>query len=812
LEPLRIRDRILVAFTMILSVACFALHFKVTVTDGRSGWLLLGASISSPTTEDAYPVIRSVAKDSLLGINWARASGLRPGDRLIRVGDADLRGVGLVGFYARAAEQAGQDHWVKVAVERNGEVREGEWPLVSVPNPPWWAALPLRIAGLAIVVLVFLRAPNSRPARFFLLMVSFLPVQLLPFLGGPRELTDLNIALLGLAPPLSVFFLARFVQTLPDEPGIERRGDRVAAVAGALALLPILSSMMLGTPFPWFVGARALGGYFVVASILTVGRLFLNYRRATPIGGRRIKWLALGFFCAAACSTLAQAAFLWDPYLYWLPPWGGLAGILVPIGLLISVLRFDLFDIDRLFSRTLAFTIPGVVLLAAGLFGLPRVAELLSQATGIASGPSSAVLATALAVAVIPAQRMLRPGIERVLFAARYAIDTAIERLLADLEGGESAESLALLAGERLDAAFHATSHVVYLRDVESHFVPVFARGVDAAPSFDADGPLGAALRGRREVLAGEAAGHVTADARDPFQRAALEAVGVALLLPFHCGAELAGFIGLGARVSGDVYTPTDRTLLGAVGSKLSSQLAQLADRDALARSQDLQGRLRRYVPGAVAEQVEAGADLEGREQEVTVLFIDVRGYSSYAQGKPVGEVFSAISRYTELVTSVVRDAGGAVVEFNGDGMMAVFGAPTLLADKAARALRAGREIAEQLRRERNSEQSFSVGIGIATGSAYVGSIRAADRSIWTALGETTNLAARLQILARDFDASIVIDEATQRLAGVAATLGFERRAAVAIRGREGAENLYCLPIPSADLRSASPSPGSDTR
>ncbi len=792
------RDRILVVLGLTLLVACFALHYKVTVVDGRFGWLLLGASLTSPPTDAEYPAIRSVSPDSLLGQNWARASGLRPGDRLIRMGDADLRGVGVVGVYTRAAEQAGSDHWVRVAVERNGEIREGEWGLAYLPGWPWWIGLPGMIIGIAVGCLVFVRAPDSKPARFFLAATILGQVPGLSFVGGSQELTSLYIALLFLCAPLAIYFVCRFIQTLPGEARVERPGDRVVAGLGAIGLLPILASMSFGTPFPLFAGARAFGWYLGGGAILLVGRLIWNYRRSTPIGRRRIKWLALGFYVAAACTALVQGAVLWNPHLFWLLPWAVLAVVLVPIGLLISVLRFDLFDIDRLFSRTLAITIAGVVLLAVGLFGLPRAAEFLSLATGIAPGSSSAVLAAALAIAVIPAQRMLLPGIERALFAGRYAIDTAIERLLVELEGDAGAEPLALLAGERLDAAFHATSHVVYLRDVESHFVPVFARGVDAAPSFDADGPLAAALRGRREVLAGEAAGHVTADARDPFQRAALEAVGVALLLPFHRGAELAGFIGFGARVSGDVYTPTDRTLLGAVGSKLSSQLAQLADRDALARSQDLQGRLRRYVPGAVAEQVEAGADLEGREQEVTVLFIDVRGYSSYAQGKPVGEVFSAISRYAELVTRVVRDGGGAVVEFNGDGMMAVFGAPTLLADKAARAIRAGREIAEQLRRERNSEQSFSVGIGIATGSAYVGSIRAADRSIWTALGETTNLAARLQILARDVDASIVIDEATQRGAGVAATLGFERRTAVAIRGREGAENLYCLPIPGA--------------
>ena len=79
-----------------------------------------------------------------------------------------------------------------------------------------------------------------------------------------------------------------------------------------------------------------------------------------------------------------------------------------------------------------------------------------------------------------------------------------------------------------------------------------------------------------------------------------------------------------------------------------------------------------------------------------------------------------------------------------------------------------------------------------------MGSIRTTDRSIWTALGDTVNLAARLQQLTRELSASIVIDEATQRLAGVSASRDFERRAGVAIRGREGVENVYCLSLPAA--------------
>jgi adenylate cyclase len=89
--------------------------------------------------------------------------------------------------------------------------------------------------------------------------------------------------------------------------------------------------------------------------------------------------------------------------------------------------------------------------------------------------------------------------------------------------------------------------------------------------------------------------------------------------------------------------------------------------------------------------------------------------------------------------------------------------------------------------------RALAVGVGVATGSAFVGSIQAVDRMIWTALGNTTNLAARLQGLTRDLDAAMVIDLATWRAAGEPPE--FERREQVAIRGRSQREDLYVLSL-----------------
>jgi adenylate cyclase len=163
------------------------------------------------------------------------------------------------------------------------------------------------------------------------------------------------------------------------------------------------------------------------------------------------------------------------------------------------------------------------------------------------------------------------------------------------------------------------------------------------------------------------------------------------------------------------------------------------------------------------------------------------------------------VNRYTEAVSQIVQRHGGSVVEFNGDGMMAVFGAPRELAHKERAAVEAGYEIVEAVAALPIEDSTIGgttggtklvVGVGIATGEAFVGNIQAVDRMIWSAIGNTTNLAARLQSLTRELDAALVIDQKTWERAQPSAS-GFEKRSDVEIRGRREPQDLYAFSLPT---------------
>ena len=234
-----------------------------------------------------------------------------------------------------------------------------------------------------------------------------------------------------------------------------------------------------------------------------------------------------------------------------------------------------------------------------------------------------------------------------------------------------------------------------------------------------------------------------------------------------------------------------------AVADKVSAELRRFNEAKIGREVRAMSDALRRYVPEPIIAEIVSGQTLDARESEVSILFVDIRGYTAYAEDKPAAEVFSTVNRYTERVSRVVRTHGGTVVEFNGDGMMAVFGAPAPLAEKERAAVRAGREIVFSMRSldlGAQIEQPLEVGVGIATGKAFVGNIQSVDRLIWSAIGNTSNLASRLQGLTRELNAAVVIDSTTRINAGSDA-YDFERHESVPIRGRRQSQDVYALPL-----------------
>jgi len=160
-------------------------------------------------------------------------------------------------------------------------------------------------------------------------------------------------------------------------------------------------------------------------------------------------------------------------------------------------------------------------------------------------------------------------------------------------------------------------------------------------------------------------------------------------------------------------------------------------------------------------------AGLEGERRQVTVLFADLVGFTGFSERSGEEAAFALMRRLAGMMTAVVEEQGGSVRNFTGDGIMALFGVPTALEDGPLRACRAALTIQARIA-SAASDIAATYGIrpqlriGINTGPAIVAKVPSGHSSTVTALGDTVNLASRLQALARP--ESVLLSEATHRL------------------------------------------------
>jgi adenylate cyclase len=180
-----------------------------------------------------------------------------------------------------------------------------------------------------------------------------------------------------------------------------------------------------------------------------------------------------------------------------------------------------------------------------------------------------------------------------------------------------------------------------------------------------------------------------------------------------------------------------------------------------------------RFVPAAVVdrvlEQAEDGLRLGGEEVVGTVLFSDIRGFTTFSESHPAAEVIDILNRYLTEMTDAIMGHGGTLIGYLGDGIIAIFGAPLEQTDHADRALAAAHEMLgprmarfNEWLRERGVDQPFETGIGINSGLFMAGNVGSQDRLEYTVIGDTVNTAARMEGLTKGSGHAMFVAESTR--------------------------------------------------
>jgi len=183
---------------------------------------------------------------------------------------------------------------------------------------------------------------------------------------------------------------------------------------------------------------------------------------------------------------------------------------------------------------------------------------------------------------------------------------------------------------------------------------------------------------------------------------------------------------------------------------------------------------------------------LGGVNQTITILFADIRGFTRISEHAPPEKIVSLLNRYFSAMTDIIFAHGGTLDKYLGDGLMALFGAPTATPEDASNALNAAvamqrrvLSINKELRDEGLHE--IGVGMGLHTGEVTVGYIGSERRSEYTAIGDAVNTASRLETNARGGE--ILISDATAKAAHSRYRL--EPREAITVKNRQQPVELW---------------------
>jgi adenylate cyclase len=281
------------------------------------------------------------------------------------------------------------------------------------------------------------------------------------------------------------------------------------------------------------------------------------------------------------------------------------------------------------------------------------------------------------------------------------------------------------------------------------------------------------------------------------------------MTLPLLHAGELLGIMHLDSLFTSNAFTEKDLQICTGMAAQaaISIQNARLASR--IEKEAQTRAQISRLIPPSVVEQVVQGKltiEKGGRLNEITMLFSDIRGFTTMSDGRPAQEVVNTLNEYFEVMVDVLFKYSGTLDKFVGDEIIGLFGAPIAIEDapyKAVSCAIAMLQALEEFNRTRASENlaAIRIGIGINTGNVITGAIGSTRALQYTAIGDAMNVASRLVNVAGSGE--IIISEDTYRL--VASRIEATQLPPVKVKGKADELKVYRV----TGLRSiATPVPG----
>ena len=208
---------------------------------------------------------------------------------------------------------------------------------------------------------------------------------------------------------------------------------------------------------------------------------------------------------------------------------------------------------------------------------------------------------------------------------------------------------------------------------------------------------------------------------------------------------------------------------------------------------------IRKFASSDVAEDLlMKGFSLGGQTIQATVLFSDIRSFTTITESQPASDTIELLNNYYSLMFEAINGCGGMVNQMLGDGIMALFGTPTPLENPAESAVYAALEMIEMVdlfdqQQAALGRAQIRIGVGIATGQVIAGYTGTMQRATYTCVGDTVNLAARLEAYTKTVGQPILINEVTRQALGE--DIRVEECGPVELKGKSQPVSVYAVPV-----------------
>jgi len=721
-----------------------------------------------------------------------------------------------------AARQRTPGTPVKYVVESNGKRREVTIPVANFGLRDFFLAFFCTTTGGLILcvlgVIVVLLKPNIAPSWVFLALCFSL---------GGYMMTSFEILSTYSTVPFHYLALCLFPATFfhlglifPDRKRfLDRRPKLQYLIYLPAVIMAVLyeiyyftsSEFSSGKPLSWLPTYHQLGAMARLFTLFGVlGLIFfvvLSLFKAPTLTARvRSRMILFGVTVAFLPSALAMMAL---HFLDIIIPWNFLVFFVIffPASIAYSIVRHNLFEADAIIRRTIGYVVVTAVIV--GAYALVSVGlNVFLESYQLSQSRAFPILFTLGVILVFnPLRDRIQALVDRLFFRKEYDYGAIIEKV-----GGAMTSLLDLpqilkrLTQTFMEDMFISTSSVMLLSTSGTEFQVILADGERKKElenrTFQRDNPLMKIIEGnRKELTKYDVLEDPRYSAYSEKSKGSFDELCASLIVPLVYQNQVIGSMNLGEKKSGKFYNREDIDLLraianqGAVAIENAKMVEEIVEKERIKTK--IMDSFGKYVTSEVRDQIlEGRIPLDGELKDVTVLFADLRGFTTLTESTNPKEVVKIINDYFSEMAEAIGQNHGLVLQFIGDEIEAVFGAPTPLDDHPTHAVRAAMAMRERLVKvnEKLQQKGYTPlrhGIGIHSGNVVAANIGSEDRLSYALVGDTVNAASRIQSLNKEFDSDILISAVT--LERLSEFIHGEKLGATPVKGKKDAVEIFKL-------------------